>query len=87
MGLVARAIEQAGIPTFTIRAFPEMLALVKAPRAAWVRFPRGAVLGEPGDAERQLTVLRHCLRLWEDWRDPGTLVELPFKWRRPPRGR
>jgi D-proline reductase (dithiol) PrdB len=82
VGLVARAIEQAGIPTFTLGSFPDMLALVRPPRAAWVRFPRGAVLGEPGDSEKHLTVLRHCLRLWTELSTPGSLVELPYAWRR-----
>jgi D-proline reductase (dithiol) PrdB len=82
VGLVARAIEQAGIPTFTIGSFPDMLGLVKPPRAAWVRFPRGAVLGEPGHAEKHFAVLRHCLRLWTEMTVPGSLIELPFDWRR-----
>lgn len=82
MGLVARAIELSGIPTFTLGSFPDMLGLVKPPRAAWVKFPRGAVLGEPGDQGRHLAVLRDCLRLWAEATEPGTLVELPYRWRR-----
>lgn len=59
-----------------------MLALVKPPRAAWVKFPRGAVLGEPGNVDKHLAILRECLRLWSQWPEPGALVELPFGWRR-----
>ena len=84
MGLVARVLEQGGIPTVTLsvnRAYSEK---VRAPRCAYVRFPYGSVFGGPGDVERQREVLLATLRLLEDSEEPGTIVDLPFRWRKTP---
>lgn len=37
-------------------------------------------MGRPHDAAGQSAVLRALLRLFEDAREPGTYVELPFEW-------
>ena len=37
-------------------------------------------LGAPGDREGQTAVLRATLKVLEEAREPGEVVELPFEW-------
>jgi hypothetical protein len=46
------------------------------PRAAFVRFPRGATIGAPNDAPQQISVLRQALSLLESAASPGTIAEV-----------
>ena len=81
MGLIQRALEQAGIPTVSLtnqRAATERLLV---PRAVEVRFPRGAVFGEPGNRDKQLAVLRDTLARFEQMDAPGAIATLPYRWR------
>nr|WP_145020196.1 hypothetical protein [Geobacter argillaceus] len=48
MGLVARAIEAAGIPTVALSIVREVTEKSPPPRALFLRFPFGRALGEPG---------------------------------------
>lgn len=50
------------------------------PRAALVRFPRGATVGTPNHPDQQRAVLRDTLALLDSASAPGTLVELPYRW-------
>jgi hypothetical protein len=56
---------------------------IKYPRAALVRFPRGATVGTPGDAAQQRHVLEDALRLFDSATQPGTIAELDYKWSGP----
>lgn len=53
-----------------------------APRAAFVKFPHGASFGEPDNRLQQMTILRELLLLLQTARQPGILVDLPYKWKR-----
>jgi hypothetical protein len=53
---------------------------IKYPRAALVRFPRGATVGTPNRPEQQRSVLRDTLALLASATAPGTIVELPYRW-------
>lgn len=55
---------------------------IGAPRGVFVRFPHGASLGEPGAIDQQRTVLRDLLWAAQDLREPGTIVEPGYRWRR-----
>lgn len=59
---------------------PELTASVGAPRIAAIEHPFGLTLGLPGDAARQLDVLRSTLRALEEISQPGGVVHLPFEW-------
>ncbi len=76
MGLVQRAIEEAGIPTISVTMAPELTRRVRVPRAAAVAFPLGHPFGFPGEAFRQREILARLLRLAKDIREPGTIVDL-----------
>ena len=82
VGLVAGAIERAGIPTVTVSLRPEITYGVGVSRAAYARFPMGNPLGEPRRADQQHLMLEALLRLLETATEPQTFVELPFRWRR-----
>lgn len=84
MGLVQREIEAAGIATITLSTIPEFTASVGGPRVAAIEYPFGRPLGQPGDREGQLAVLRATLNALEEAEAPGTVVHLPFDWPEPP---
>ncbi len=82
MGLIARTIEAAGIPTVSIMLLREIAEKVKAPRTLLVRWPFGHPLGEPGNRAQQLTVLHDALTLLVEAAVPGAIVEPGYRWRR-----
>lgn len=73
----------AGIPTVSITVWRQITEQVNPPRAAFVRNVFGAPLGEPGDAEKQRSLLRDTLRLLAKAERPG-ITELPYAWRHDP---
>ena len=80
MGLFARAIEEAGIPTITLSSALDITSLVKPPRAVFVNFPLGHQAGRPFDPEGQTRIILDALHLLETATTPGTLVQLQYKW-------
>jgi D-proline reductase (dithiol) PrdB len=80
VGLVARVVEAAGIPTVVIASARDITESVKPPRAVFVDYPLGHQTGLPGDAESQRAVLRAAFDVLESAREPGRIVELPFRW-------
>ncbi|MBE9528007.1 MAG: hypothetical protein IME99_02070 [Proteobacteria bacterium] len=55
---------------------------VGAPRSVFLHWPLGHPMGEPGNIEQQTTVLLSALRALVEITVPGTIVDLPFRWRR-----
>jgi len=49
-----------------------------------VPFPLGSPVGEPGNEEKQLEVIKATLKLLESVEEPGKIVNLPFQWREEP---
>jgi len=82
VGLIARTIEAAGIPTVSIMLLRDIAEKVKAPRTLLLRWPFGHPLGEPGNREQQRTVLHAALTLLVEASVPGTIVEPGYRWRR-----
>lgn len=80
MGLLARAIEQAGIPTTSITSALNLTRLVKPPRAVFVNFPRGHQTGKKFEPELQKGILHDALNALYTIEEPGTIVELPYRW-------
>ena len=79
---MARAIEAAGIPTVIVMMYKQVADALKPPRVAYVRFPFGQPLGEPGNADQQRVVVEDALRVLTSAREPGILEQLPYRWRR-----
>ena len=76
MGLVQRAIEEAGVPTISVTMLPEITGKVRVPRAVHVRFPLGHPFGFPGQAFLQRQILSHMLHHAGAIEAPGTIVDL-----------
>ena len=65
VGLVARAIELAGIPTMTLAVVRNVIESVRPPRAAFYEGELGRVAGQPNWPEHQRRILDEALRLIE----------------------
>lgn len=71
VGLLARAIELAGIPTMTLAVVKEVVENVRPPRAALHDDEPGSVAGRPNWPEHQRRILDEALRLLEPMDQPG----------------
>lgn len=84
MGLVARKIEAAGIPTVTLEMIWVYQRLIGMPRVAAIEHPFGRPFGDVGDAATQRAVLEAALAVFAQARAPGHVEHLPFVWHEPP---
>jgi len=84
VGLVARVIEAAGIPTVTLNMIWVYQNLVGMPRVAAIEHPFGRPYGDVDDADTQREVLRAALRVFEQAGEPGHVEHLPFVWHEDP---
>lgn len=82
MGLVARAIEAAGISTVAISIVREITEKTPPPRALYLRFPFGHALGEAGNRNQQFAVIYLALQLLFEAEQPGTIRDGGLRWRR-----
>ncbi len=71
LGLVARGIEETGIPTMTISVDPVMTDRVRPPRTGYYNGEFGSVAGKPNWREYQLRILDESLRWMETFDQPG----------------
>jgi hypothetical protein len=81
--VLARAIEEVGLPTVAIVLIREHAQRVKPPRALWVPFPFGFALGKPDDPPFQHEVLSAALGLLSVDTGP-VLVDFPDDTDAPP---
>jgi hypothetical protein len=76
VGLVAAALERAGISTVAIQLLRQVAKKVRPPRALVVPFRHGYPLNAPNDPPKQLAVLKAALSLLEDQgSNPPALVD------------
>jgi D-proline reductase (dithiol) PrdB len=66
VGLVARRIEAAGIPTVTLNMIWVYHRIVGMPRVAAIEHPFGRPFGDVADAETQRAVLLAALRVFAE---------------------
>jgi D-proline reductase (dithiol) PrdB len=71
IGLVARALELAGIPTMTLAVLKDVVESVRPPRVALHDGELGSVSGMPDWPEHQRRILDEALRLIEPMDQPG----------------
>ena len=83
MGLIQHMVEEAGIPTISMGNAPDRMAHINPPRALLVKFARGSMFGEPGNAGRQRRIILDALAALKTMTEPGTVKELPYRWKRP----
>ena len=82
VGLLQGAIERQGIPTISVTVRPEITSHANVSRACYMRFPTGNPIGEPNKIDQQRMILQAVLEQLVAIQTPGTIVELPFRWRR-----
>jgi len=75
-------VEGAGIPTVNLSINLDISRKVPAPRTVFVRYPHGAPFGVPGDATGHPNVLLALFRALYEIREPGTIVDPGYRWRR-----
>lgn len=80
VGLLARAIEEEGIPTITISCCLDVTKLVKPPRSMFLNYPLGYFTGKPQEREEQLSILKAVLFQAVQMTEPGQIVNLPHRW-------
>jgi D-proline reductase (dithiol) PrdB len=80
VGLIAREIEAAGIPTLSLTGAWDITRAVLPPRAVYIHHPLGNQGGAPGDAEGQREIMRRALEVGVAIEQPGEIVRLPFSW-------
>lgn len=85
MGLVARVIEAAGIPTVTLNMIWVYQRIVGMPRVAAIEHPFGRPFGDVGDSDTQSAVLRAALEVFASASQPGSVTHLPFRWHEDPK--
>jgi len=83
VGLVARVVEEMGIPTIYAGAARDIMLQVRAPRAVFVDFPLGRTTGKPFDRELQMSIIKDALSALKTIKQPGTLIHLPYDWGQP----
>lgn len=80
MGLVARHLEAAGIPTLCMTSALDITKAVRPPRAAFLDYPLGYTTGKPGAPELQRQILLKALDAFTSLSSPGTVKTLSFRW-------
>jgi len=72
LGIVARALEKANVPTMMLSVDRSLTDLVRPPRTAYYKGAFGAVAGRPNHKQYQLRVLDEALRWIETFDQPGS---------------
>ena len=80
MSLVARHLEQSGLPTVIIGSALDIVEHCGVPRFVFTDFPLGNPCGQPWQRDMQRTVISMALELLEQTSAPRTTVEAPFTW-------
>ena len=62
--------------------YKQVADTIKPPRVAYVRFPFGQPLGEPHNHDQHRVIVEDALHLLETTTEPGTIQQLPYRWRR-----
>lgn len=80
MGLIARQVEAAGIPTLCMGSALDILKAGNPPRAAFLDYPLGHTTGKPNQPELQREIMLQALASFTSLTVPGQIKVLPFRW-------
>ena len=78
--MLARTIEEAGIPTVTVTMMPALAEKFRLSRIVGVEFPFGHAFGMPNDRATQLTVARAAIDALRDAKEPGFRLDVDVEW-------
>jgi D-proline reductase (dithiol) PrdB len=82
VGLIQRSIEAAGIPTIGISIVRQYTQKIKPPRTIFLKWPFGHPLGEPNHIDQQRAVMRKAFEALMEIKTPGTIIDVPWRWKR-----
>ena len=80
MGLIARRLEESGIPTVTLTSARDITRAVNPPRAVFLDFPLGHTSGRAHDPVEGREIVEGALASFVDGDVPGWIRDLPFRW-------
>ncbi len=80
--MIQREIERVGIATIGISIVRKFTEKVKPPRTVFLKWPFGHPLGEPFHSAQHHAVLQKAFEALYTIDEPGTIVNIPFRWRR-----
>jgi hypothetical protein len=81
VSLVARHLEDNGIPTVIMGCAKDIVEHCGVPRFLFSDFPLGNSAGRPRDVESQVATLELALRVLETAPAARTTVQSPLRWR------
>jgi D-proline reductase (dithiol) PrdB len=84
VGLLQRKLEELGLATISINNNPELTERVCVPRAVFIQYPFGRILGDVTDRDGQRAVCDDMLDWLEEAKDPNSYRHLPYEWPEPP---
>ena len=79
MSLIARGLEDAGIPTVLVSVMPSLSSTARPPRQVFRRLNIGATVGRPHDAQGQRLTLTKMITLLEQADQFGAVDKEPKK--------
>lgn len=80
VSLVARHLEENGIPTVVIATAKDIVENCGVARLVFTDFPLGNPCGVPSDTAMQAQILEQALTLLETATEPRTTELAPFSW-------
>ena len=81
MSLVARHLEENGIPTVVLGSALDIVEHCGVPRFVFTDFPLGNPCGKPWDAPMQREIVSMAVELLESATASRTISRVPFRWR------
>lgn len=84
MSLIARHLEENGLPTVIVGSALDIVEHVGVPRFLFTDFPLGNPCGHPWRRDMQRAVVEQALGLLESAAAPRTIVGAPFAWKDDP---
>ena len=80
VSLVARHLEENGIPTVVVGSARDIVEQCGVARFLFSDFPLGNPCGKPWEAEMQRSIVGYALDVLESATLPRTTVQTPFVW-------
>lgn len=80
MGLIARALEEAGIATVSLTSAYSITDSVGVPRGVFLDYPLGQTAGRAGEPAEQRQIMEFACQAFEDMESPGEIKPAPLTW-------
>ncbi len=80
MGLIARQLEESGIPTVVLTSARDITMAVNPPRAVFLDYPLGHTSGRPDQPALNKEIVGAALGAFAQADRPGWIHGLPHRW-------